>query len=380
MNVQTADLSDSRKADSRLERLLGFLDTDPLNPSLLADAAQAAFAARDFGRAADLIARHDLVAQPSPALLNLKGLVAIAQHRFAYAIAIFEGLRQDADDPALRFNLAWSNAMTGGWQATLDLLDDGALDASPRAPALKIQALHHLDRHDDALKSGETLATRYPDNRELMGALATLALDAENPQLARHYARLAGDNAEGRTALGMLSLGEHDAAGSLALFDQAMQKQPNNPRAWLGKGLAQLAGGDARAGADAIDRGAELFQDHIGSWVASGWAHFINHDYAKARASFDRALAIDANFAESHGGLAVVDVAEGRFDEARRHCDIALRLDKSCFGGALAKSLLLAQAGHAQAAQKVRDIALNTPIGPDGKTIAQALAGFGARR
>ncbi|HEX3673456.1 MAG TPA: tetratricopeptide repeat protein [Rhizomicrobium sp.] len=374
------DSKASVQAGSRLERLLGFLGKDSANASLLADAAQAAVDARDFDMAADLIARHDAIARPGPALINLQGLIALAQHRFADAAAIFGALRAQSDNPALRFNLAWSMAMTDAWRGALDLLDDETLAASPRAPSLKIQAMHHLDLYDDALACGEELARRYPDNRELMGALATLALDAEKPELAQRYAEQAGDNAEGRTALGMLSLGEQDTARSLALFDEAMQKQPNNPRAWLGRGLAQLAAGDTRAGVEAIDRGAELFQDHIGSWVASGWAHFVNCDYVRARASFDRALAIDQNFAESHGGVAVVDIVDGRLDEARKHCDIALRLDRSCFGGALAKSLLLAQAGHPQAAQKVRDIALNTPIGPSGKTIAQVLIGFGARK
>jgi tetratricopeptide (TPR) repeat protein len=365
---------------SRVERLLGFLGKDPANSSLLADAAQAAFEAQDFDLAGDLIVRHDAVAQVEPALMNLQGLIGLAQHRFADAAAIFETLRAQSDNPALRFNLAWSKAMMDAWQDALDLLDDETLAASPRAPSLKIQAMHHLDLYDEALACGEDLARRYPDNRELMGALATLAIDAERSELALHYAERAGDNAEGRTALGMLSLGEQDTARSLALFEQAMQKQPNNPRAWLGKGLAQLAAGDTRAGVAAIDRGAELFQDHIGSWVASGWAHFVNHDYARARARFDKAMAIDPNFAEGHGGIAVVDIVDGRLDEARKHCDIALRLDRGCFGGALAKSLLLAQSGHPQAAQKVRDIALNTPISPGGKTIAQALAGFGLRK
>ncbi len=370
----------SVQQDSRLARLLGFLDKDPTNASLLADAAQAAFDARDFDLAAALVKRHDVIAPP---LLNLQGLIALGQHRFADAGTIFEGLRAVGDSPALRFNLAWSKAMTDDWQETLDLLDDDAtLAASSRAPGLKIQAMHHLELYDQALASGEAMAKLYPDNHGLMGALATLALDAEKPDLALFYAKRSGDNAEGQTALGMLSLTEQDAARSIALFDQAMQKQPNNPRAWLGKGLAQLASGDTTAGMAAIDRGAELFGDHIGSWVASGWAHFVNKDYAKARASFDRAMAIDPNFAESHGGVAVVDIVDGRLEEARKHCDIALRLDRNCFGGALAKSLLLEQAGDTQAALRIRNIALNTPVGPGGQTIAQTMAGFGggARR
>jgi Flp pilus assembly protein TadD len=364
------------KHGQRLSRLLSYLDKDPVNSALLADAAQAAFDEGAHDQAVELIGRHP--APLPPQLLNLEGLIALAQNRDADASAIFEALRRGNDTPALRVNLAWTRARDNKWEEVLALLDDAALDASPHAPALKIHALHHLDRYDDGLAEGEKLAARYPANSELLGALATLALDAERLDLVKQYATGGKDSAEGQTALGMLSLEAQDAAGSLALFEQAMQRQPNNPRAWLGKGLAQMATGDSRSGSAAIDCAAELFGTHPGSWVASGWAHFVNGDTAKARAAFSRALAVDDTFAESHGGMAAVALAEDRLDEARKECEIALRLDKNCFGGALTKSLLLERAGHGTAARRIRDAAMNAPIGgPGGKTILQALAGFG---
>lgn len=216
------------------------------------------------------------------------------------------------------------------------------------------------------------------DTPALLGALATLALDAERPDLARSYAERGRDNADAMAALGILTLGEHDPAGSLALFDAAVALQPANPRAWIGRGLAQQALGQSAPGAEAIDRGAELFGTHLGSWIAAGWAHFVAGDYAKARARFEAAMAVDPNFSENHGGLAVLDIVAGDLASAQRRCDIALRLDKTSFGGALAKSLLLQQRGDTRAAQKVRDMALATPIGPGGMTIARALAGFGS--
>ncbi|HEV2562627.1 MAG TPA: tetratricopeptide repeat protein [Rhizomicrobium sp.] len=354
-----------------------FLDKDPVNLSLLSDAASAAFDEHAFDQAAALIERHAAISPLPPALANLNGVIALSQQRFGDAAAIFADLRQrGADNPALRFNLAWSKAMLCEYKDALDLLDDATVAASPRAPALKIEMMHHLNLYDEALACGQDLAARYPDNQALMGALATLALDAEKPDLAKQYAERAGDNAEGRAALGILTLGEHDTARSLEMFDEALAAQPGNPRAWVGKGLALLISGDTAAGAEAIDKGAELFNDHLGSWVASGWAHFVTGDYAKARASFERALATDPNFSESHGGIAVLDIMQGDIEAARRSAEIALRLDRKSFGGALAKSMLLDKQGNTQMAQKIREIALSTPVGPNGETIAQALVGF----
>jgi tetratricopeptide (TPR) repeat protein len=361
-----------------LERLLGFLQTDPQNLRLLGDAAAAAVEAKDYAQADKLLGRFERLAALPPRLANLKGIAALAQKRYAGAAAIFKDLREKSGDaPALKFNLAWALAMQDDYRGALDLLDDDTLDASSRAPALKIHAMHHLGLYADALECGAVLAGRFPDNEELMGALATLALDAERSDLALQYGGRAGANAEGRAALGFLTLGDHDSAKSSALFEQALAAQPANPRAWVGKGLSLLAAGDARSAAKAIDRGAALFGDHIGSWIASGWVHFVSGENAKARQSFERALAIDPNFSECHGGLAVLDILDGKIDEAKRRADVALRLDRNCFGGALAKSLLLAQGGHVRAAQAVRDAALSTPIGAGGRTVAREIAAFG---
>ena len=362
---------------ARLERLLRFLEQDPANLSLLGDAARAAYEAGDPGLAAKLLERHTSAAPLPGALVNLQGLIAIGQNRFGDAAEIFERLRAlEGDNSALRFNLAWCRALLNDYQGALDLLDEETLAASSRAPALKIEMMHHLEKYEEGLTCGEQLAARFPGNQALMGALATLAMDAERIDLARKYAAQAGENPEGQAALGMLTLGDHDAKHSLELFEQALARQPGNARAWVGKGLSLLVSGDVAGATQAIDKGAELFQDHLGSWVASGWAHFVAGDYAKARASFERALAADPNFAEIHGGLAVLDIIDGKIDEAKRRTDIALRLDKKCFGAALAKSMLLQRSGHEQMAQKIRDIALSQPVGPNGETIAQALVGF----
>ena len=375
---ETPQPTATAKPSARLGRLLGFLERDPNNLALLGEGASIAFDERAFDLAAELLDRRATLEPLPPPLVNLKGVVEIARRNYAEAAMAFETLRAEGhDDAAVRFNLAWAKAMTGAYQEAADLLDDEAIAASPRAPALKIQMLHHLERYDDALAAGEELAKLYPDNHALMGALATLAIDAEKPDLARAYAERAGDNAEGRAALGFLTLGEHDTGKALEIFEQAAAAQPNNPRAWVGKGLALMASGAAAAASEALDRGAELFGDHLGSWIASGWAHFVQKNYPQARASFDRAMALDPNFSETHGGLAVLDIVDGNLDSARRRTETALRLDRNSFGGMLAKSLLLERSGHPRAGQRIVEAALSMPVGLNGETIAQAIAAFG---
>ena len=126
-----------------------------------------------------------------------------------------------------------------------------------------------------------------------------------------------------------------------------------------------------------LDRGAELFGTHLGSWIAAGWAHFVVGDRVTARARFEKALALDPTFAESHGGLAVIDVAEGRLEEAGERAKVAFRLDRDCYGAALARSLLATAEGNSARASAILDIALVNPIDASGRTIAQSLARMG---
>lgn len=361
----------------RLARLLGYILQDPDNLRLIADAANVAFDARDPVTATRLISDYAARANLTPQLLNLQGMIALQTGDHSAAVKLFSELIKDHDAPDLRFNLAWSHAMMGDHDAALNMLSDDVVTYVPRAAALKVQMLHHLGAVEDALAVGQGLAELYPENNDLFGALSVAAMDADDIALSEHYAQNAGSSPDGLTSLGLIKLNEDSPEQAIALFDQALAGHSKAPRAWLGKGLSLLSIGQSREAAHHIDIGAELFGDHIGSWIASGWAHFINHDLLAARASFERACALDDNFAESHGGLAVVALAEQQIDSARRSAAIAIRLDRNCFSGALAKSLIAEIDGNPALSKRILDRAINMPAGPDGKTIAQAMVEIG---
>lgn len=361
---------------SRLRLLLGYLEQDPDNLRLLADAASAAVDEGDPGAALALLDRYEKLAPLPPAELNLKGVAALADRRFDDAVAALTALRAAGEDaPAVRFNLAWALTMKGDHEEdALALLDEEAVAAGPRGASLKVGLLHQLGRPEDALECGAALAQTYPDDHSLMGALALAAMDADRPDLARLYAGKAGTNHDGLTTLGLLLLDDERTGESAAIFDRVLAGDAGNGRALLGKGLALLNQGDPASAAAWIDRAAERFGDHLGTWVAAGWAHYVQGDLAASRARFETALALDDAFAETHGALAVLDLAQGDVEAARRRTEVALRLDPHCFGGALAKTRLLERDGKAKVAGKLREAALNFPIGVGGRTIAAAIA------
>jgi tetratricopeptide (TPR) repeat protein len=363
---------------ARLDRLTSFLAQDPANRSLLADAAAAALAARRPQLVEGLLERYEALEPLSPGLVNLRALAALAEGRFDQAAATLRSLSDGAPtDPTLRFNLAWASAMTGDWGTVSEAIDEETVLAAPRAAALKVQALHHLGALEEALAWGAAWAQRLPEDRDLFSALSVVALDDEQAELAADYAHRAGPSHEGLSTLGMLALADQRVEESIAQFDAALTANPQSARALLGKGLTQLLTGQSAEAAEAIDRGAEAFGDHLGTWVTAGWAHFSNGNIDAARDRFEQALALDDNFAETHGALAVMDIVEGHVESAKRRTNVALGLDRHCLSAALARSLLLAGEGRADAAERVRQIALGQPVGPGGQTIAQAMIRLG---
>ncbi len=363
---------------TRLARLRGYLEQDPQNLALLADAATAALDENALDEAAELLARHAALADLPPGLANTAGIVAMRRGERDAARAAFEGLRAAGHDhPSVRFNLAWLNALDGRFGEVGELLDDEVLAAVPRAAALKVQALHHIAEPEDALALGQLLLEAHPQDDALLGAVSVAAMDADDYALAASLAGRAQGGADALTTQGLVALNEDDPQAALALFQRALSEAPEAPRAWLGMGLGLLAQGNADAAAPALEKGAAIWGDHLGSWIAAGWAQFVRRDMAAARRNFETALAHDDNFAESHGALAVLDIADGDLEGARRRTEIALRLDKECFGGMLARVLLLEADGKPELAQRIVERAMQLPAGVEGKTLAQAMVGLG---
>lgn len=372
------DDSVAERSASRLDRLMPLLEADPDNLALLADAAETALAERRPEAAAELFDRYAAIAPLPDREANLAGLAAMELKRFDDAAARFQRLVDTGvADPAVRFNLAWSRAMLKDFDGALAQLDDATTAALPQAAMLEVQLLHEKGEFDAAAGRARRHVDAHPDHRGLMAAVSVLALDVEDAELAARCAAKAGDHPDALTTLGTLALGDERAGEALDLFERALETNQGVPRAWVGRGLARLLSGDAAAAAPDIDRGAEMFGDHLGSWIAAGWTYFVARDFTTARERFETALELDPTFAETHGSLAVLDILEGDPEKGRERSNVALRLDRNCYSAALARVLLASAGGDADSARRIFETAIQTPVDGSGRTIAQALARIG---
>ncbi|WP_164115908.1 tetratricopeptide repeat protein [Sphingorhabdus sp. Alg239-R122] len=366
--------NNGQKGEDALPRLLGWLEQDPENTALLSDAIEAAIASGELDAAERLGERYAQIETPPPAIRNLFGIIAIQQGKHEKAAERFQQLIQDGhNNPDIRFNLAWSYAVLNKGDDALEMINTETAEQLPQAAALRVRLMHSAGHFDKAMEEAKMLADIHPEDPGLMAAISVLALDVEDIDLARKAAAKAETIPDAITTLGTLALADSDPSSALEHFNTALEQQPENPRAWLGRGMAEMVRGNNSKAASDIDKGAEIFGDHLGSWIAAGWAYFVQGDYQTSRARFETAMAVDPTFAESQGSLAVINVVEGNMEEAVKLCETALRLDRQCFSAALAKSLIERSKGNEAAADRIVKIAMNTPIDANGRTMGEAL-------
>ena len=135
----------------RFERLLGYLESDPHNAVLALECAEAALAADRPNKARALLDDLGAAGQLDEGGENLAGIAAMRAGDPVAAQARFERLLETRpDDPALRFNLAWSRALAGDAPGARATLDQATIDSLPQAAMLDLQLHHQLGEFEGA--------------------------------------------------------------------------------------------------------------------------------------------------------------------------------------------------------------------------------------
>lgn len=362
------------EAKARYERLRQYLEVDPDNIILLADCAQAALEADESDAAHSIFHRLDMIEPLVGALANAAGIAAMRSGNQLAAQSWFARVHdENPGDVGVRFNIAWSKALARDFEGAAAILNPDVIDALPQAAMLDLQITHELGHFDEATEKLENYLTRFGEYAPLQAAASVLAMDIDRPDLARASAEKGGDHPDALTTLATLDLGDRKLDEAKRQFEKALAMRPMNPRAEIGLGLVDLAEGKAHDAASRLDKGAEQFGDHLGSWIAAGWAHFIAGNLDAARDRFETAIRHDDTFGEAQGSLAVVELLQGDIEAATRRMEIARRLDRESFSGALAATLLEQSRGNQEKAEQIFRMALAQPILPDGSTLMNEL-------
>ncbi|SFV16624.1 tetratricopeptide repeat protein [Pseudoduganella namucuonensis] len=368
----------------QLERNEGYLAVDPGNRPLLATVLDLCLAAGQHERA-EAHARKALEATPEDPYLRARlGNILLADRQWEAAAALFEGLLAQYADAGLAYNLAYACLWLGrheqGWTALAPHVADAG--AGAEAVTLALRLLHHLGELDQAVALAATHLEHCREAPAFLGAASAVHLDAGDIGQADQLSAAAlarGRTMEALVVGGSVALARTDSAAAAALLREALERNPEEGRAWSGLGLASLLQQDLSAALPQLEKAVRYLPGHIGTWHVLGWARIFSGDPAGAEAAFRTALDLDRNFGESHGGMAVVQALAGRREEAQASIDRALGLDKQSLSARYAQ---MALAGELADPVRFRALAMRVLAGraaPFGGSLADVMQSHGAR-
>jgi tetratricopeptide (TPR) repeat protein len=357
---------------SRLERLLRYVELDPGNLVLRLDAIREAFAAGNWDAARRMLDAGLVTHAGDAQLLELSGFAYLRAQSYPDAEQALRGaLGAGATSPELKYHLAIALFMQRRYADALENLGAQVVAAQlPRGLVLRARCLHHLLRPEEAIEDLETHLGLSPQDPEADGLAALLLYEQGRFELAHAHvnAALRGNPRQVEALLTLASLQsdmqELDAAR--ATLDAVVSVDTRCGRAWLGLALLNLRELKMDAAKRDIEVATAHLPEHLGTWHVLAWTHIMLGEIAGAQAAFERALALDRNFGETHGGLAVVAALQNREEEARQSARRALRLDPLSLSAKYAEMLLLKRAGRHDDARAVLESVLSRQAGRGG--------------
>lgn len=353
---------------SRLNRLLAYIRQDAANLALRKDAIREACDTGHWVIARTLI-DAGLHAHPKEAeLLAHSGFAYLQAQRYGDAEQVLSAaLSQGLDVPELHYNLAFAQFMQKRFADALErLAAPGLSQALPLALLLRARCLHHVGFPTEAIADCQALLGVMPDDAAANGLLALLLYEQGQTETAAvHVGRALQQNSTQLEALltaASVQSDSQDYGAARATFEMLLHAYPECGRAWLGLGLIELHEQKLDAAERHIELAATHMPEHIGTWHVVAWVQIMRGNVLAAEVAFHRALALDRNFSETHGGLAVIAALQGLQLDARTSIKRALRLDPQSMSAQYAQMLLLNSQGDHDEAQAIFDGFLSRPV------------------
>ncbi len=353
-----SDQSDALLA--RLGRLEGYLKIDPGNPVLRTEVFEVAMHAGAFDKAQLCVREAQASGSSDIAGWRFReATLHIAQGRYDAANLLLRELLGDSTDPAIIYDLAYVAFCQQQFEQCVSLLRPFAEKpvVAPLVQVLWLRSLHQCGLLEEARlwcapRIGANALTAaaagvasliYVDSTQLHTAL----------QLATHALQNEPIQMEALVARATIALGQKDSAGARRLLNQALHNNPKDGRSWSALGFVELLETHVTPAVSCFRQAVQFMPRHIGTWHGLGWACFMAHDYAGARQAFETALALDRNFGESHGAVAIALASLGERESAESYIKRALALDKNGLSAHYAQAILSGVASDAQAIRRI---------------------------
>lgn len=300
-------------AAARLRQLARYLQEDPRNLSLLAEACDAAIACGEHEQALAWLAAAERIAPGAPPWRLRRAHLCIASGELAQAVELLQDLLAACGpEPALLHDLAHVRLLQGDVLACHALLQPW-MQPADEAPASEwhallqlpwLRACHRLDRLDEGWAWAQRAQAAGKLETAAAGAAALIAVDLEHYDAARPLAQaaLATDavQPEALVALGSIALAAGDPARAQRHLQQALDRSPDDARITALLGFAGLLARDLPAARAHLEQAAQLLPDQAETWQALGWTRLLQREREAASEAFRTALALEGEGAASH--------------------------------------------------------------------------------
>lgn len=379
-----ADPVNQQDLNERLARAESYLASDPSNVELLGMAIDLSLATGDIARAAAHAAAARAQHPSNPFVAYRHGHTLIAQGNWREAAPLFAALLATNAHVNVAYCLANCQLHAGAYGDALATLAPFQADPAlpPEALTLMLRAMHHLGDFDGATALAVAQAGRMAGDPDFLAAASLALLDHGQVELAAELAEQALCQAqrpvEALVTSATIALARTDTNLAIERFNEVLAQHPAEGRSWSGLGTASLLRRDLPGARVQLEQAVRFMPGHIGSWHALGWCQLFEHDVTAAERSFLTALALDRNFGESHGALAVVAAHKGERAAASEAIERALRLDPGCLSARYAQMM---QNGQTSDPERFKAIAYRflaghkTPSGESARDVVERMLG-----
>jgi len=299
------------------------------------DQARQALAAKEWGKAVQVL---EHLAQVAPSVAEVQanlGLALFVEGRAGEALAAFERARKlNPALPQVAVMAALCQAELGRYREAVEVLGPAFAnpgdDETGRLIGLHLERSYaELKQFDKAQATGEELLKRYPNDPEILYHVSRLHAD-RSYRLMTQLMQAAPDSCWVHLASAQLqeSLGRYELAQQE--YRKAIELNPTLPGAHYGLGRAILNG---PKDPNAADKAAREFERELALTPHHAAAEFELGEIARERGQADaapdhlsKAVRYDPDLFEAQIGLARLLLKQGRPRDAVQHLEKAARL------------------------------------------------------
>ena len=318
--------------------------------------------------AAELAALEKL-APKDPRTLYTKATVLIEQRKWKEARETLQHVLKILPQHVPTLTMAGRAAFETGAYAEAESHLRRALFNAPQAlPAKRVLAATHLRMGQNELAMTETreLLEKAPDDPRILALAGEVHLaNGDVAGAARHYERaksLVPDNARLQTRLAQIRFAGGEADKGVAELEAAAAVSNEEYQADLALIAIYLRQRQADKALEAVQALEKKQPDNPLTHNLRGTALLLKRDYAKARASFERAVQLKPNYLPAVSNLARLDLRDKKPQLAKQRYEAVLKKEPNNDQALLGLAVLLRVTGAPQAEiEKVlkRSIAAN---------------------